>query len=461
MLFAGLETGNRRKFCAAIVTVGAMLITATLILFIFSPATVARAQTDNQAKVTQSVPDTVAFDMEIDALASAFTNTAKNLEQHQKTKSSALSEWLWLIAGAGLLTVVVLVKYIPGLLEVRDITYQARLAAAKAAVQVVPQMAKEEQAFSDFAASFSSGPAERLPEANALKTRASKEQDSVIRTEKSSATSENISVATSEARAGTSTTKPAVGKARSPMAAVEKIVNEMQAATREVEKQNLLADLAREAASLKHGAEASKLSPLWKIASALEALAQQLMGKPYSLTPSTLRTISAAVDLMQSLSEPGVRTDLLENPPIRVLAVDDDPISRHAISFTLKKALNLPELANNGADGLELAILNAYDAIFLDVQMPGLNGFDLCVKIRNTDTNRATPVVFITCQSDFNARTRSSVVGGQDLIVKPFLTFEVALKALTTVIQHRLHRDTELEVKPPAPVAESEAIAAV
>jgi len=63
------------------------------------------------------------------------------------------------------------------------------------------------------------------------------------------------------------------------------------------------------------------------------------------------------------------------------------------------------------------------------------------VKIRQAELNRNTPIVFITCHNDFNVRSKSSVAGGQDLIAKPFLTFEVALKALTLMIQHRLRNE--------------------
>src|SRR5439155_26760141 len=144
--------------------------------------------------------------------------------------------------------------------------------------------------------------------------------------------------------------------------------------------------------------------------------------------------------LISTLSARGIRPDLAQSPPIRVLAVDDDPISRHAVSFALKKALNLPDLAANGEAGLKLALESSYDAIFLDVQMPGMDGFELCSKIRQTELNKTTPIVFITCMSDFNARAKSTLAGGQDLIGKPFLTFEVTLKALTLILRSRVER---------------------
>src|SRR5262249_43978824 len=75
---------------------------------------------------------------------------------------------------------------------------------------------------------------------------------------------------------------------------------------------------------------------------------------------------------------------------------------------------------------------------FLDVQMPGMDGFELCQKIHNSEFNRTTPVVFVTGNSDFDARAKSTLIGGNDLMGKPFLIFEVTVKALTLALQSRL-----------------------
>jgi CheY-like chemotaxis protein len=160
--------------------------------------------------------------------------------------------------------------------------------------------------------------------------------------------------------------------------------------------------------------------------------------KSENVTPSTLRTSASAIDLLHQLCHRRVRRSIATEPAVRLLAVDDDAISRHALSFALKKVLTSPDLAKDGTAGLTLAREIAYDVIFLDVQMPGMDGFELCSKIHETNPNRATPVVFVTSQSDFNARAKSTLTGGQDLLGKPFLTFELTVKALTLVLRRRL-----------------------
>ena len=70
--------------------------------------------------------------------------------------------------------------------------------------------------------------------------------------------------------------------------------------------------------------------------------------------------------------------------------------------------------------------------------MPGMDGFEVCSKIRDTVPNRTTPVVFVTGHHDFDARFNSTLSGGNDLMGKPFLIFEVTVKALTLALQGRL-----------------------
>jgi PleD family two-component response regulator len=81
---------------------------------------------------------------------------------------------------------------------------------------------------------------------------------------------------------------------------------------------------------------------------------------------------------------------------------------------------------------------NCYDLVFLDVDMPGMNGFELCTKLRGFARNKNTPVVFVTSLNDFESRANSTMSGGNDLIAKPFLFMELAVKALVYVLRARL-----------------------
>jgi CheY-like chemotaxis protein len=203
-------------------------------------------------------------------------------------------------------------------------------------------------------------------------------------------------------------------------------------------RRTMLKDLRREVCALKGEAGLPALLLVWQVASVLEGLIKQLIDKVANLTPSTLRTVAGGLDLLENLCVPGLKADNLTSQPLRFLAVDDDLITRNVMSLALKKALNPPDLAVDGETALALVTKQAYDVIFLDVQMPGMDGFELCTKIHETVPNSNTPVVFVTCQSDFEARARATVSGGSDLIAKPFITFEIAVKALTLALKGRL-----------------------
>jgi len=215
-------------------------------------------------------------------------------------------------------------------------------------------------------------------------------------------------------------------------------------------RRRMLTYLYFEMGVLKGEAELPETLPIWQAASALEGLLKQLTGKVRNITTSTLRTLSAGMDLLNDLCVPGLQPNLLTEPPLRFLVVDDDRISCQALSLSLKRVFSEPDLATNGEIALAQARRQAYDVIFLDVQMPGMDGFELCTKIRNTPLNCATPVVFVTRQSDFDARAMSTLSGGNDLLAKPFLTFEVTVKALTLGLQSRLQARAQKLLPQPA-----------
>jgi CheY-like chemotaxis protein len=227
-------------------------------------------------------------------------------------------------------------------------------------------------------------------------------------------------------------------RAKERLVAQRKLLQDIGRESSDPARQKMLTNLYFEMGVLKNEAGFPATLPVWQVASALEGLLKQLAGKMSGVTTSTLRAVDGGLDLLDDLCVPGLRPDLLTDRPLKFLVVDDDRISRQALSYSLEKAFSRPDLAVNGETALVQATQQAYDVIFLDVQMPGMDGFELCTKIRDTVPNRTTPVIFVTCQSDFDARCKSTLSGGNDLMGKPFLIFEVTVKALTLALQGRL-----------------------
>ncbi len=179
-----------------------------------------------------------------------------------------------------------------------------------------------------------------------------------------------------------------------------------------------------------------------RVASALATLLKKLSENPKTITSSTMSTVSKALFFLERLCVPGFEEQLAQQPPVRMLVVEDEPLARRAVMGTLERAFDKPESASNGSTALALVAEKTYDVIFTDVQMPVMDGFDLCTLIRSSDTNGSTPVVFISGLNDAASHSRGYQCGGNDFIKKPFLPIEMTLKALTFAWEGRLRQIT-------------------
>ena len=93
--------------------------------------------------------------------------------------------------------------------------------------------------------------------------------------------------------------------------------------------------------------------------------------------------------------------------------------------------------------------LPACDVIFLNVCNPAAADPNLCAKIR--EPHRATPVIFVTDQIQFDSQIAAVLSAGHDLLARPFLNFEIALKALTHLFKTRLAVSGEKNFLPKVP----------
>jgi CheY-like chemotaxis protein len=202
-----------------------------------------------------------------------------------------------------------------------------------------------------------------------------------------------------------------------------------------------------------------------QLADALGSLFIRVSERPASFTPSVNRTIGQAIDLLGATFS-GATTPR-GNTPVspQILVVDDEIISREAICSAIERADLHPVSVNDSIVAQGMLEKTHFDLIFLDVEMPGQSGLELCSHVRKMATNRATPVVFVTAHSDFEHRARSVLSGGNDFIAKPFLPIELALKTLillfegkeqqisTPNLENSLNKNIEqrrgLEVAPP------------
>ncbi|BBO00085.1 response regulator transcription factor [Sporolactobacillus terrae] len=117
---------------------------------------------------------------------------------------------------------------------------------------------------------------------------------------------------------------------------------------------------------------------------------------------------------------------------MRLLAVEDNTYLRQEIVRLLQEDYTV-DSAEDGDEALYQAEQNIYDAIILDVMLPGLDGFEVTEQIRKKGVE--TPIIFLTARDAVDDRVKGLNLGGDDYIVKPFQNQE--LKARIAAILRR------------------------
>ncbi|KAB2492846.1 response regulator transcription factor [Priestia filamentosa] len=102
---------------------------------------------------------------------------------------------------------------------------------------------------------------------------------------------------------------------------------------------------------------------------------------------------------------------------MRILVVEDNRSLLESIKSILSNEFEV-DGAENGEDGLFLALQNIYDLIVLDVMLPEMDGFEVIQHIREADIR--TPVLFLTAKDSLEDRVKGLDFGGDDYLVKPF-----------------------------------------
>ena len=109
----------------------------------------------------------------------------------------------------------------------------------------------------------------------------------------------------------------------------------------------------------------------------------------------------------------------------RILIVDDDPHIRQVLAFALGKAGMQTSEAADGEGALDAIAAQRPDLVVLDINMPRMNGLDVCRKLRAADD---LPILFLSSRDDEIDRVLGLELGGDDYVVKPFSPREVVAR---------------------------------
>ena len=121
-----------------------------------------------------------------------------------------------------------------------------------------------------------------------------------------------------------------------------------------------------------------------------------------------------------------------------ILAVDDAPENLQVLKGSLASEF-IVKLAINGMVALKIAAKASIDLILLDINMPGMVGYEVCRRLKEDDRTAPIPVIFLTAELDAQSRTRGLQAGAVDYVTKP-----IDPGALVAVInQHLIMENSE------------------
>lgn len=128
-----------------------------------------------------------------------------------------------------------------------------------------------------------------------------------------------------------------------------------------------------------------------------------------------------------------------------ILIIDDTPDNLRFLSNLLTRAGYTIRKVINGELGLEAAQLEPPDLILLDIMMPGINGYEVCERLKLSDRTQDIPVIFLSALDEELDKVQAFQIGGVDYITKPFQVVEVLARIETHLkisrLQHQLSQN--------------------
>jgi len=196
----------------------------------------------------------------------------------------------------------------------------------------------------------------------------------------------------------------------------------------------LMEDLHRKVGFLTQMTAMAGYTRVAELSGTLEALLFELREKPSLASDSCRHTIVSTVAFLADFLDRAESVDI-PNRPSAILVVDDDAVSNRAVVFTLSRAKLSATSVTDPLEALKRLEQSPCDLLLLDINMPGLDGLELCERIRALPLHKRTPVIFVTILSDFKTRARAILSSGNDLITKPILPVELCVKVITHLLK--------------------------
>jgi DNA-binding response OmpR family regulator len=125
-----------------------------------------------------------------------------------------------------------------------------------------------------------------------------------------------------------------------------------------------------------------------------------------------------------------------------LLIEDNRNIAEMVGEFLERRGYGL-DYAADGVTGLHLAVSNSYDVVILDLMLPGMDGLELCRKLRS-EGKRSTPVLMLTARDTLDDKVKGLDAGADDYLVKPFAIQELEARVRALIRRDRRQVSTEV-----------------
>ena len=112
---------------------------------------------------------------------------------------------------------------------------------------------------------------------------------------------------------------------------------------------------------------------------------------------------------------------------MRILVIEDNQDIAANLGDYLEERGHTVDFAADGVTGLHLAVVNDFDTIVLDLNLPGMDGLEVCRKLRN-DARKQTPVLMLTARDTLENKLAGFDSGADDYLIKPFALQEVEVR---------------------------------
>ncbi|MFC1507732.1 two-component sensor histidine kinase BarA, partial [Pseudomonadota bacterium] len=142
------------------------------------------------------------------------------------------------------------------------------------------------------------------------------------------------------------------------------------------------------------------------------------LGKPLAHR-KLFEALNCGPDDLLELDAPQLPEPTQTIEPLTVMAVDDNPANLKLISALLSERVETVITATGGRKAVEYAHQKAFDLVFMDIQMPEMDGVTACQEIHKTDLNHTTPVIAVTAHAMAGERERLINAGMDDYLTKP------------------------------------------